>query len=66
MLGSTAALLVGAGLLVSWLQLNVSGFRLVLARGWHGARPSFQLVPRQVTFAPEARIAWCVPRASRA
>jgi hypothetical protein len=26
-----------AGLLVVWLQLNVSGFRLALARGWHGA-----------------------------
>jgi hypothetical protein len=23
-------------LLVVWLQLNVSGFRSVLARGWHG------------------------------
>jgi hypothetical protein len=34
---STAAFLVRAGLLIAWLQLNVSGFRLVLARGWHGA-----------------------------
>ena len=25
-----------AGLLIAWLQLNVSGFRPVLARGWHG------------------------------
>jgi hypothetical protein len=34
---STAAFLIRAGLLVIWLQLNVSGFRSVLARGWHGA-----------------------------
>jgi len=27
---------VRAGLLNFWLQLNVSGFRPVLARGWHG------------------------------
>ena len=27
---------MSAGLLIIWLQLNVSGFRLVLARGWHG------------------------------
>jgi hypothetical protein len=26
-----------AGSLVVWLQLNVSGFRSVLAHGWHGA-----------------------------
>jgi hypothetical protein len=32
----TAAFLVRAGLLVVWLQRNVSGFRSVLARGWHG------------------------------
>jgi hypothetical protein len=34
--GQPAVSLVTAGLLVAWLQLNVSGFRLVLARGWHG------------------------------
>lgn len=36
MLGPTAAFLVQAGLLVLGLQLNVSGFRLVWARGGHG------------------------------
>jgi hypothetical protein len=35
---STAALLVRAGLLIVWLQLNVSGFRPVLACGWHRVR----------------------------
>jgi hypothetical protein len=34
-LGSTAAFLVKAGFLVVWLPLDVYGFRLVLARGWH-------------------------------
>jgi hypothetical protein len=33
---STAAFLARARVLVVWLQLNVSGFRLVLARTWHG------------------------------
>jgi hypothetical protein len=33
---STAAFLVNAGLLGVWLQLDVSGFCSVLARGWHG------------------------------
>ena len=36
--GQAAAFLIRAGLLVVWLQLNVSGFRLVLARSWHEAR----------------------------
>ena len=35
----TAVSLVMLGLLVAWLPLDVSGFRLVLARGWHGATP---------------------------
>ena len=35
---STAAFLVRAGFLVVWLPLDVGGYRLVLARGWHGAR----------------------------
>ena len=35
---STAAFLVGAGFLVAWLPPGVPGFRLVLARGWHGLR----------------------------
>ena len=34
--GQLAAFLIRAGLLVVWLQLNVSHFCLVLARGWHG------------------------------
>lgn len=34
-LRSTAAFLVSAGFLVVWLPLDVHGFRLVLARGWH-------------------------------
>ena len=44
---STAAFLVRAGLLIFWLQLDVSGFRPVLARGWHGAhiRASWQWTP---------------------
>ena len=29
--------LVRGGLLIVWLQLDVSGFRPVLACGWHGA-----------------------------
>ena len=40
---STAAFLARAGLLGVWLRLDVSGFRPVLARGWHDAlrsRPS--------------------------
>jgi len=36
--GQPAAFLIRAGLLIFWLQLNVSGFRPVLARGWHAAR----------------------------
>jgi hypothetical protein len=39
-----AAFLIRAGLLVVWLQLNVSGFRPVLARTWHG-RPSWGSIP---------------------
>jgi hypothetical protein len=35
-----AVFLVRAGSLIVWLQLNVSGFRPVLARGWHGPRLS--------------------------
>jgi hypothetical protein len=38
-----AASLVRACLLVVWLPLNVSGFHLVLARGWHGARLSMRI-----------------------
>lgn len=37
-----AVFLVRAGLLIVWLQLNVSGFRPVLARGWHGPRLSMR------------------------
>jgi hypothetical protein len=33
--GQPATFLIRAGLLIFWLQLNVSGFRPVLARGWH-------------------------------
>jgi hypothetical protein len=35
---STAATLVKAGFVVVLVPLNVSGFRPVLARGWHGVR----------------------------
>lgn len=35
MLRSTAAFLGVAGFLVVWLPLDVHGFRLVMARGWH-------------------------------
>ena len=35
---SAAAFLMRAGLLIIWLHLNVSGLRLVLARGWHRLR----------------------------
>jgi hypothetical protein len=34
--GPPAAFLISAGLLIVSLQLDVSGFLLVLARGWHG------------------------------
>ena len=34
--GQAAAFLIRAGLLVVRVQLNVSGFHPVLARGWHG------------------------------
>jgi hypothetical protein len=34
---STAAMLVRAGFVVVLVPVNVSGFRPVLARGWHGA-----------------------------
>jgi hypothetical protein len=37
---STAAMLVRIGFVVVLVLLNVSGFRLVLARGWHEAGPS--------------------------
>ena len=37
---STAAILVRTGFVVVLVLVNVSGFRLVLARGWHGAGPS--------------------------
>jgi hypothetical protein len=45
--GQLATFLVRVGLLNFWLQLNVSGFRPVLARGWHGAhiRASWQWTP---------------------
>jgi len=36
--GQAAVFLIRAGLLIVWLQLNVSGFRPVLARGWHEGR----------------------------
>ena len=36
--GQPAAFLIRAGLLIFWLQLNVSGFRPVLARGWKASR----------------------------
>ncbi len=42
--GQPAVSLVRAGLLIIWLQLNVSGFRLVLARGWHGHACWMQLL----------------------
>ncbi len=35
--GQPATSLIGAGSLIVWLQLDVSGFCPVLARGWHGA-----------------------------
>ena len=35
LLVSTAAFQVRAGFVVPWLRLDVSGFRSVLARGWH-------------------------------
>jgi hypothetical protein len=44
--GQPAAFLMRASLLILWLQLNVSGFRLVLARGWHGARLSMRTTGR--------------------
>jgi hypothetical protein len=35
---STAVMLVRAGFVVVLVPVNVSGFCLVLARGWHGRR----------------------------
>ena len=40
-LWSTATFLAGAGFLVAWLPSGLRGFRLVLARGWHGQVPKF-------------------------
>ena len=40
--GQDAVFLIRAGLLVVQLLLSVSGFRLVLARGWHEARLSMR------------------------
>jgi hypothetical protein len=37
---STAATLVRPGFVAVLVLINVSGFRPVLARGWHGAGPS--------------------------
>jgi hypothetical protein len=34
--GQAPTFLIRVGLLVVWLELNVSGFRPVLARSWHG------------------------------
>jgi len=34
--GSTAAMLVRASFVVVSVPIHVSGFHLVLARGWHG------------------------------
>ena len=31
-------------MLAVWILLDVPGFRLVLARGWHGARPPMRTV----------------------
>lgn len=44
--GQPANSLMEAGFRIIWLQPNVSGFRLVLARGWHGARLSMRTVGR--------------------
>lgn len=60
--GQPAASLVRAGLLIVWLQLNVSGFRFVLARGWHGARLSMQTTGAVVGHGSFAQ----VPRTDRA
>jgi hypothetical protein len=42
---SSAAILLGAGFLVVWLPPDVRRFRLVLARGWHGASAGLPLLP---------------------
>jgi hypothetical protein len=39
-LNSTAAMLVRPGFVVVLVLVNVSGFRPVLARGWHGQTSS--------------------------
>jgi len=44
---STAAMLVRAGFVVVLVLVNVSGFRLVLARGWHGPTLPYQGMPSQ-------------------
>jgi hypothetical protein len=43
MLGPTAATLMSAGFLVVWLPLDVHGYRLVLARGWHALQETSSL-----------------------
>ena len=36
--GLTDAFLLAAGSVVVWIPVDVRGFRLVLARDWHGAQ----------------------------
>lgn len=36
--GARAAFLITAGWVVVWIRFDVRGFRLALARGWHGVR----------------------------
>ena len=38
--GGQLVLLLSAGLVFAWPQPDICGFRLVLARGWHGLRRS--------------------------
>ena len=40
---STAAMLARAGFVAVLMLVNVSGFRLVLARGWHGHAADYRL-----------------------
>jgi hypothetical protein len=56
--GQPAVSLVKAGLLIVWLQLNVSGFRPVLACGWHGDAPRCELAALLGVW-PSSRLAQC-------
>src|SRR5262249_34894221 len=52
---------IRAGSLVVWLRLNVSGFRPVLARGWHGAASSSRSQLAGRTASSASSLTWQPP-----